>query len=97
MTETLRPAPALVVDHLSKTFDGRMVVNDLSFFVEPGEIVGLVGLNGAGKTTTINMILGVLAPTSGSVTIAGVNLGAHARRPSPAPISPRSTRLCPAI
>lgn len=77
MTETSRPAPALVVDHLSKAFDGRKVVDDLSFSLEPGEIVGLVGLNGAGKTTTINMILGVLAPTSGNVTIAGVNLGAH--------------------
>jgi ABC-2 type transport system ATP-binding protein len=77
VTEAFRPAPALVVDHLSKAFDGRVVVNDLSFALEPGEIVGLVGLNGAGKTTTINMILGVLAPTSGSVTIAGFNLAAY--------------------
>ncbi len=67
-------APALLVERLSKAFDGRTVVDSLSFSIAPGEIVGLVGLNGAGKTTTINMILGVLAPSSGSVTIAGFNL-----------------------
>ncbi len=66
--------PALVVEHLSKAFNGRTVVDGLSFSIAPGEIVGLVGLNGAGKTTTINMILGLLTPSSGTVSIAGVNL-----------------------
>ena len=74
---TQKTTPALVADHLSKAFDGRMVVDNLSFSIAPGEIVGLVGLNGAGKTTTINMILGVLTPTSGSVAIAGLNLAEH--------------------
>ena len=78
MTQTITPQPALVVERLSKAFHGRTVVDRLSFSIAPGEIVGLVGLNGAGKTTTINMILGLLTPTSGSVSIAGVNL-AHAR------------------
>jgi ABC-2 type transport system ATP-binding protein len=68
--------PALAVHHLSKSFHGRAVVDDISFSIAPGEIVGLVGLNGAGKTTTINMILGVLAPTCGAVAIAGVDLAA---------------------
>ena len=71
---TITPPPALVVEHLSKAFQGRTVVDSLSFSIAPGEIVGLVGLNGAGKTTTINMILGLLTPTSGSVSIAGANL-----------------------
>ena len=74
MTKIKTLQPALLVQDLSKTFDGRTVVDRLSFSIAPGEIVGLVGLNGAGKTTTINMILGLLKPTSGSVTIAGVNL-----------------------
>ena len=74
LTQTITPTPALVVEHLSKTFHGRTVVDGLSFSIAPGEIVGLVGLNGAGKTTTINMILGLLTPTSGNVSIAGVNL-----------------------
>jgi ABC-2 type transport system ATP-binding protein len=74
LTQTIPPQPALVVEHLSKAFQGRTVVDSLSFSIAPGEIVGLVGLNGAGKTTTINMILGLLTPSSGSVSIAGVNL-----------------------
>jgi ABC-2 type transport system ATP-binding protein len=49
-------------------------VDAISFRVSPGEIVGLLGPNGAGKTTTINMILGVLAPTSGQVRIGGVDV-----------------------
>ena len=49
-------------------------VDGVSFDVAPGEIVGLLGPNGAGKTTTINMILGVLAPTSGRIEIEGVDL-----------------------
>src|SRR3982751_4975119 len=56
-------------------------VDRFSFEVRRGEIVGLLGPNGAGKTTTINMILGVLAPTSGSITVAGLDL---ARRRSAA-------------
>lgn len=74
MTKITTLQSALHVQDLSKTFDGRMVVDRLSFSIAAGEIVGLVGLNGAGKTTTINMILGLLKPTSGSVAIAGVNL-----------------------
>ena len=74
MTKTITRPPALLVQDLSKTFDGRTVVDRLSFSIAAGEIVGLVGLNGAGKTTTINMVLGLLKPTSGSVAIAGVNL-----------------------
>ena len=74
MTQITPLTPALIVQDLSKVFDNRTVVDRLSFAIVPGEIVGLVGLNGAGKTTTINMILGLLQPTSGSVAIAGVNL-----------------------
>ena len=68
VSQPVNAAPALLVERLSKSFDGRTVVNSLSFSIAPGEIVGLVGLNGAGKTTTINMILGVLTPSSGSVS-----------------------------
>ena len=74
MSKIMTHQPALLVQNLSKAFDGRTVVDHLSFSIAAGEIVGLVGLNGAGKTTTINMILGLLKPTSGSVSIAGVNL-----------------------
>ena len=67
-------APVLAAEHLCKSFGALKAVDDVSFQVAAGEIVGLVGPNGAGKTTTINMILGVLAPSSGRIQIEGVDL-----------------------
>jgi ABC-2 type transport system ATP-binding protein len=67
-------APVLLVEHLCKSFGALKAVEDVSFQVAPGEIVGLVGPNGAGKTTTINMILGVLEPTSGRIEVEGIDL-----------------------
>jgi ABC-2 type transport system ATP-binding protein len=64
----------LVVDRLCKSYGETVAVDDVSFRVARGEIVGLLGPNGAGKTTTINMVLGVLAPTSGSVSIEGCDV-----------------------
>ena len=68
------PPPVLSVERLTKSFGALRAVDAISFCVSPGEIVGLLGPNGAGKTTTINMILGVLAPTSGQIRIGGVNV-----------------------
>jgi ABC-2 type transport system ATP-binding protein len=70
----------LAVEHLKKSYGQLQAVDDVSFEVAPGEIVGLVGPNGAGKTTTINMILGVLAPSSGRILIEGVDLKADRSR-----------------
>src|SRR6185437_196026 len=67
-------APVLLAERLCKSFGALKAVDDVSFQVARGEIVGLVGPNGAGKTTTINMVLGVLAPTSGRVEIEGIDL-----------------------
>ena len=66
--------PALVVAKLHKRYASVTALDDVSFTVGRGEIVGLLGPNGAGKTTTINMILGVLEPTGGSVTIDDVDI-----------------------
>jgi ABC-2 type transport system ATP-binding protein len=65
---------ALRVQGLRKEYAALTAVDDLSFDVRRGEIVGLLGPNGAGKTTTINMVLGVLAPTAGSIQIGQVDL-----------------------
>ena len=65
----------LSVVGLTKTYGEKVAVDSISFAVRRNEIVGLLGPNGAGKTTTINMILGVLAPTSGKIAIDGINLG----------------------
>jgi ABC-2 type transport system ATP-binding protein len=66
--------PALVVDKLRKRYATVTAVDEVSFTVGRGEIVGLLGPNGAGKTTTINMLLGVLEPTGGSVEIDDVDI-----------------------
>ena len=55
-------------DKLVKVYRHRRVVNGVSIFVEPGEIVGLLGPNGAGKTTTFNIVVGVIRPDEGAVT-----------------------------
>jgi ABC-2 type transport system ATP-binding protein len=58
--------------NLSKTFkDGLQAVKDLTFSVEPGQIVGLLGPNGAGKTTTLRMLMGLITPTQGSIFVKG--------------------------
>ena len=64
----------LEVCSLRKSYGTKVAVNDISFSVERNEIVGLLGPNGAGKTTTINMILGVLTPDAGTVSIEGHNI-----------------------
>jgi len=55
------------------------VLKDVSFTVESGQLVGLIGLNGAGKSTTINEIIGLLTPYSGEINIDGLTLGANPR------------------
>jgi len=63
--------PILRVDSVVKTFGGLHAVDDVSFQMEPGEIVGLIGPNGAGKTTLFNVISGYYAPTRGRVFFKG--------------------------
>jgi ABC-2 type transport system ATP-binding protein len=78
--ETRHPHAVLTVERLCKSYGDVRAVDGVSLRVAPGEIVGLVGPNGAGKTTTINMILGVLKPTSGRIEIEGVSLAADRSR-----------------
>lgn len=59
----------LTVEHLTKKYGRRTVVNDLSFTADKGEILGLLGPNGAGKSTTMNMLTGYIAPDSGSIIL----------------------------
>jgi ABC-2 type transport system ATP-binding protein len=65
---------ALRVGHLRKRYGTVLALDDVSFEVKRGEIVGLLGPNGAGKTTTINMVLGVLQATGGSIHIGQIDI-----------------------
>jgi ABC-2 type transport system ATP-binding protein len=70
----------LEVRDIVKTFDGRPVVNHVSFEVRPGEIFALLGPNGAGKTTLIRMITDILKPDSGEIVLDGSRVGGDSRR-----------------
>lgn len=69
---TVTPPVVLSVQHLSKNFHTAksefLAVEDVTFEIHKGEIVGLLGPNGAGKTTTIQMLLGLMTPTQGSIS-----------------------------
>jgi len=74
--ERVSPAqagPVIVTDGLTKRYDRTVAVDGLSLTIERGEVYGLLGPNGAGKTTTILMLLGLTAPTSGTVRVDGLD------------------------
>ena len=65
--------PGVAVRHLTKDFGALRAVDDLSFSVGSGEVVGFLGPNGAGKSTTMKLITGYLAPSSGHVEVCGMD------------------------
>jgi ABC-2 type transport system ATP-binding protein len=65
------------VDRLNRKYNAFAAVSDLSFRVEPGEVLGLVGPNGAGKTTTLRCIVGIIPPTMGDVRINGHSISTN--------------------
>lgn len=69
---------AVEARHLARTFGAFCAVDDVSFSVPRGEVFGFLGSNGAGKTTTIRMLCGLLAPTSGSAAVAGLDVATQA-------------------
>jgi len=77
------PHTIISVQDLTKRFGDSAAVDGISFTVAEGSVTGLLGGNGAGKTTTIAMLLGLLIPTSGSITIMGADMIAHRFRALP--------------
>src|SRR5689334_25042736 len=65
---------AIAVDSLVKRYKGVAAVDGISFRLAPGSITGLLGGNGAGKTTTIAMIMGLVTPTAGTVSVLGADM-----------------------
>ena len=66
--------PSIEVQHLRKVYGEIVAVDDLTFGVRPGAVLGLLGGNGAGKTTTIAMLLGLLEPTAGEIHVLGIDM-----------------------
>ena len=67
----------LVAERVSRNFGGIRAIDDLSFALSQGEIVALIGPNGAGKTTLVNLLTGVLRPTSGRIRFEGDDVTAQ--------------------
>jgi ABC-2 type transport system ATP-binding protein len=65
---------ALAASHLTKIIGTKTIVDDVSFELHPGEVFGFLGPNGAGKTTTIRMLVGLIKPTRGTVTVCGFDI-----------------------
>ncbi len=72
--------PALSLAGVTRKLSGRVIVSDLNLDLQRGEVLGLLGINGAGKSTTLRMIAGMLAPSSGSVMLEGLDLYANPER-----------------
>ena len=64
---------AIVVSHLTKMFSNLIAIDDLSLKIEKGKITGLIGADGAGKTTLIRLIVGMLAPKNGKISVLNLN------------------------
>ena len=67
--------PLLSVQQLTRRFGGPAALEDVSFDVQPGTVCGLIGPNGAGKTTLLNVVSGLVPPSSGGITVAGIEVG----------------------
>lgn len=76
----MQASPLLTAENLCRFFGQHTVVDDVSFTLHRGEVLGFLGPNGAGKTTTMNMLSGHLAPTSGKISIHGFDLQKHPAR-----------------
>ncbi len=61
----------ITIKNLSKRYGDKLAVDDLTFSVAPGEVLGFLGANGAGKSTTMRMIAGFISPTAGQVSVCG--------------------------
>jgi ABC-2 type transport system ATP-binding protein len=77
MSSIPRSKPIVQVRNLTKRFGDFTAVDNISFDIHEGEILGLLGPNGAGKTTTIHMLLGLITPSSGNIKMFGLDLAQH--------------------
>ena len=69
-----KPAPVIAFDNVSKGFNGRNVLNDVSFEIAAGEVLCIMGRSGMGKSVTLKLIIGLLTPEAGNISIKGRNI-----------------------
>ncbi len=79
-------------EHLSKRYEALTAVDDVSFEVHPGEVLGFLGPNGAGKATTMRMLAGFITPTSGKASICGHDVETDSARGQGQPWLPAGGR-----
>ena len=82
----------LEVTNIRFSYNGHPVLSDVTFSIDPGQIVCVLGVNGAGKSTTINCISGLLDPTSGQIRVAGHDLMSNADEGSSRALSELGSR-----
>jgi ABC-2 type transport system ATP-binding protein len=81
-TPPTQPGTTLAVRSLTKRFGGRIALNQVSFELSPGELIGIIGPNGAGKTTLLSILAGVLEPDEGDVSQPGQDIGWVPQQPA---------------
>ena len=84
------------VEHLTRYYSGICAVNDVSFELARGEVLGFLGPNGAGKSSTMQIITGNLAPSAGKISIKGIDLLDQPNAPRPKSATCPSNPLCTA-
>ena len=85
---------SVTVERVSRTYDGRDVLHDVSFTINPGELVALTGPSGSGKTTLLQLIGSLDSPTTGRILVEGVNVGELRGRRSSAATRSGSCSRC---
>ena len=83
----------ITVKNVCKKYGSFVAVDNISFEIDDGEIIGLLGPNGAGKSTTMNMLTGFIEPTSGEILINGVNISKKSKKAKTQRVKAKSKKI----
>lgn len=93
MNKSISSLPVVEFDEVDFSYQRSPVLNNVTFQIQAGEFIGMIGPNGGGKTTLLKLILGFLKPAKGSIKIFGKTAGEHPTRPIPLAYVPQSVRF----
>lgn len=91
--KSMKQSPVIEIDHVNFSYPGNSVLHDVSFQVNSGEFIGMIGPNGGGKTTLLKLILGFLRPSKGKVSVFGELAGEQSTSPNRLSYVPQSVRF----